>query len=71
MVLAPHSFDLDPRPGDSEVTFSVFESSAICFYQSNHLNVEATPLSAFPKDTSEFSSISSHYSCWTSSKKAV
>jgi len=39
-----------PRLGDSEVTFSVFESS--CHYQSNHSKVEAIPLSALPsKDT--------------------
>jgi len=25
------------RPGDSEVTFAVFDVAATCYYQSNHL----------------------------------
>jgi len=38
-----------PRPGDSEVTFSVFESSChllqvTSYYQSNYSKVEAIPL---------------------------
>jgi len=49
-----------PRPGDSEVTFAVFESS--CYYQPNHLKVEAIPISALPEDTtSELVGVSSHY----------
>jgi len=39
------------RPGDSEVTFSIFESSCHLYYQTNHSKVEAIPLSALPKDT--------------------
>jgi len=35
------------------VIISVFEAVATCYYQSNHLKVEAIPLSALPKDTSE------------------
>jgi len=41
--LGTHLFVKVPRPGDSEGTFSVFESScrsssqaATCYYQSNH-----------------------------------
>jgi len=53
--LGTHLFVKVPRPGDSEVTFSVFESScrqaATCYYQSNHSKVEAISLSALPKDT--------------------
>jgi len=44
-----------PRPGDSEETFSVF--TATRYYQSNHLLVETIPLSALPKDTSDFRTI--------------
>jgi len=50
MYLAPaHLFVKVPRPGNSEVIFSVFESS--CHLMSNHSKVEAIPLSALPKDT--------------------
>jgi len=41
--LGTHLFVKVPRPGDSEVTFSVFESR---YYQSNHSKVEAIPVSA-------------------------
>jgi len=41
-----------PWPGDSEVTFSFFESNYTCYYQSYHSKVEAIPLSLLPKDTS-------------------
>jgi len=53
--LGTHLFVKVPRPGDSEVTFSVFESSqaATCYYQSNHSKVEAIPLSALLKDTTK------------------
>jgi len=40
--LCTHLFVKVPRSGDSEMTFSVFESSyATCYYQSNHSKVEA------------------------------
>jgi len=42
-----------PRPGDSEVTFAVFESSFHCYYQSNHSKLEAIPLSTLPMDTTK------------------
>jgi len=41
-----------PRPGDSKVTFSVFESSChLLLPVSNHSQVEAISLYALPKDT--------------------
>jgi len=50
--LGTHLFVKVPRPGNSEVTFSVFESSC---------QVEAIPLNALPKDTiSELSGLSPH-----------
>jgi len=49
--LDPHLFVKVPRPGDSEVTFAVFDQAATCYYQSNHSKVEAISLSALPKDT--------------------
>jgi len=49
--LGTHLFVKVPRPGDSEVTFLVFELS--CHYQSNHSKVEEIPLSALPKDTTK------------------
>jgi len=63
--LGAHLFVKVPRPGDSEVTFSVFESRCHvkeqCYYQSNHSKVEAITLSALPKDTkSELAGLSSH-----------
>jgi len=51
--LGTHLIVKVPRPGDSEGTFSVFESSCS--------KVEAIPLSAFPKDTtSELAGLSPH-----------
>jgi len=42
--------------------FRTASQATTCYYQSNHSNVEATPLSACPKDTtSEISSLSSYY----------
>jgi len=62
LVLA-HLFVKVPRPGDSKVTFSVFESSCHPLFQFNHSKAEAIPLRALPKDTtSELASLSSHYS---------
>jgi len=59
--LGPHLFVKVPRPGDSEVTFSVFESSSTCYYQYNHSKVEAITLNALPKDTtSELTGLSPH-----------
>jgi len=49
--LGTHLFVKKPRPGDSEVTFTVFESSCHLHYQSNHSKVEAIPLSTLPKNT--------------------
>jgi len=40
-----------PRPGDSEETFSVFESSCHGYNLTNHSKVEAIPLSALSMDT--------------------
>jgi len=37
-VLGTHLFVKVPRPGDSEVTFSVFESSYQCKMSTQHLN---------------------------------
>jgi len=54
-----HLFVKVPRPGDTEETFWVFESSC---HQSNRSNVEAISLSVLSKDaTSEFAGLSSHY----------
>jgi len=50
-ALDTHLFVKVPRPGDSEVTFSVFDSCCHCYYQSNHSLVEAIPLNALPKNT--------------------
>jgi len=53
-----------PRPRGGEVTLSVFESNATCYYRylSYHSKVEAIPLSALPKDTTrELVGLSSHY----------
>jgi len=54
-----------PRPGDSEVIFSVFESSChllLPVVQSNHPKVEEIPFSVLPKDTtSKLAGLSSHY----------
>jgi len=51
-----------PRPGNSEETFSVFESVATCYYQSiTTQKVEVIPLSALSKDTiSELAGLFSH-----------
>jgi len=49
------------QPGDSEVTFSVIESSCTCFYRFNYSKIKAVPLSALPKDTtSEPAGLSTH-----------
>jgi len=41
-----------PRPGNNEVTFSIFESSTAAFYyQFNHSTVKTISLSALPKNT--------------------
>jgi len=59
--LGTHLFVKVPWPGDSEGTFSVFESSCHLYYQSNHSKVEAILLSALPKDsTSELAGLSPH-----------
>jgi len=59
--LGTHLFVKEPRPGDSEVTFSVLSQAATCYYQSNHAKVEAISLSVLPKDTtSELADLSSH-----------
>jgi len=56
-----YSFVKVPRPGGSELTFWVFESSCHLYYQSDHSKVEAIPLSALPKDaTSELAGLSPH-----------
>jgi len=61
--LDSHLFVKVPRPGDSEVTFSIFSQAATCYYQSNHSLVEAITLSALPKNTtSKLAGLSSHYS---------
>jgi len=56
-----------PRPGESEVTFSVIKQvqvkklNATCYYLSNHTKVEAIPLSALHKGTTnELAGLSSH-----------
>jgi len=56
-----YSFVKVSRLGDSEVTFSVFESSYTCNYQFNHSKVKVIPLSDLPKDTtSELAGLSLH-----------
>jgi len=51
-----------PQPGNSEGTFAASSQIVTCCYQSNHLKVEATLLSALPKDTTnELAGLSSHY----------
>jgi len=42
--LVTHLYVKMPRPGDSEVTFSVFDQAATCYYQSNHSKVQAIPV---------------------------
>jgi len=37
-----------PQPRDSEGSFRSSSQAATCYYQSNHLNLEAIPLSALP-----------------------
>jgi len=51
--LGTHLFVKVPRPGDSEVTFLIFESLPPVTTMSNHSKVEAIPLSALPKDTTK------------------
>jgi len=70
-----HLFVKVPRSGDSEVTFSVFESSCHCYYQFNHSKVEAIPFSALPKDTTK-ANLAAYlhtkpFKCWTSNREAV
>jgi len=57
-----HLFVKVPRPGDSDVNFSVFRVKLPPVTISlNHTKVEAIPLSALPKDTtSELVGLSSH-----------
>jgi len=51
--LGTHLFVRVPRPGDSEVTFLVFESSCHLLLPDSLTTqkVEAIPISALPKDT--------------------
>jgi len=65
---------------DQETAKEPFRSSsqaATCFYQSNHSEVEAIPLSAFVAQGHNKRTcrpiFTSHYPflCWTSSKEAV
>jgi len=50
-----------PRPGDSEVTFSVFKSSDSLLLPVLPLKGRGNPLSALPKDTtSELAGLSPH-----------
>jgi len=60
--LGTQLFVKKPRPGDCEVTFSVFESSCQqLLLKSNHSKVEAIQLSALPKDTtSDLAGLSPH-----------
>jgi len=60
--LGTHLFaKVPPQPGNSEVTYSVFDSAATCYYKSNRSKVEAIPLSALPKDTtSELAGLPPH-----------
>jgi len=60
--IGTHLFVKVPPPGDSEMTFSVFELSECCYYQSNNLKpkVEVIPFSALPKDTSKLADLSPH-----------
>jgi len=41
--------------------FRFSSQTATCYYQAIHSQVEAIPLSALPKDTSELAGLSSHY----------
>jgi len=54
-----HLFVKVSRPGDSEGNYFWSSSqAATCYYQSNHLNVEAIPLSTLPKNkTSELTGL--------------
>jgi len=59
--LGTHLFIKVPRPGDSEVTFSVFESSCHLLLPVYHSKLEAISLSALPKGTiSELGGLSPH-----------
>jgi len=59
--LGTHLFVKVPRPGISEVTFSVLSQAVTCYYQSNHSKVDAIPLSTLPKDTAcELAGLSPH-----------
>jgi len=49
--LGPHLFVKVPRPRDSKVTFRSSSQVATYYFQFNHSNLEAIPLSALPKDT--------------------
>jgi len=60
--LGTHLFvKVPPQPGDSEVTYSVFDSAANCYYKSNRSKLEVIPLSAlFKVTTSELAGLSPH-----------
>jgi len=60
-----------PWPGDSEVTLRFLSQAAICYYQSNHLKVEAVLLSALPKGQKANLPAYLHsnpFKCWMSSR---
>jgi len=60
--LLAHLFVKVPRPGVSEVTFAVFESSCHLLLSTPKVEVEAIPLSALPKNTTiKIGGLSSHY----------
>jgi len=51
-----------PRAGDCEGTFGPSSQAATCYYQFNHSNVEAIPLSGLPKNIAYLPDCSPHYS---------
>jgi len=55
--LGTYVFVKVPRPGDSEVNFSVFKSSCHLLLLVYHSKVEAIPLSALPKATPQLENI--------------
>jgi len=62
-LVLTRKFVKEPRPRDSEGSFSVFESSCHSYYLSNYSKVEPIPLSALPKDTRGLPTCSPHYTC--------
>jgi len=46
-----HLFDQISRPGDSQMTLSISESSCHCYYLSNHSKIDAPLVCALHKDT--------------------